>query len=234
MTKIICSECGKEKENHARGICATCYQRILRKDIKENRPEKHQEILKREAAKDKKRWNGERREKNNKQRLERYFKNYDIELEKRRIYREENKTKIYAQQKEYVQKNIERIRARNREYNKRRDKVKEFARLAKWESEQPIEKLREIWVRQSQKRRNIEKGLPYTLTVKEWDEIKESFGNKCAYCGGEKKLSQDHVIPLSRGGGYTKDNIVPACKSCNSKKGDRTADEYFEYLKSHS
>ncbi|MDB4875733.1 MAG: hypothetical protein JWM41_2179 [Gemmatimonadetes bacterium] len=30
----------------------------------------------------------------------------------------------------------------------------------------------------------------------------------------------DHVIPISRGGSHTRENVVPACRSCNSKKGD--------------
>ena len=33
------------------------------------------------------------------------------------------------------------------------------------------------------------------------------------------KLEQEHVIPLSKGGALTLHNIVPACRSCNSKKG---------------
>ena len=36
-----------------------------------------------------------------------------------------------------------------------------------------------------------------------------------------ERLTQDHVIPLSKGGQHIKENIVPACPSCNSKKGNR-------------
>ena len=59
-----------------------------------------------------------------------------------------------------------------------------------------------------------------TLTKNEWQEILNKFNNKCAYCG-EKAEAQDHIIPLSKGGHHTKENVVPACKSCNSKKGDK-------------
>lgn len=69
------------------------------------------------------------------------------------------------------------------------------------------------------RRRAKKKGLPATLTVEQWEVIKIAYGNRCAYCGKKPgQLTQDHVIPLSKGGGTIAENIVPACKSCNSKK----------------
>jgi len=44
---------------------------------------------------------------------------------------------------------------------------------------------------------------------------------RCHYCTMERKLTLDHVIPLSKGGQHTKANVVPACGPCNSKKRDR-------------
>ncbi len=55
----------------------------------------------------------------------------------------------------------------------------------------------------------------------------------CYYCGakvGSKNLTMDHVIPLSRGGKSTRDNIVPACKQCNAKKKNLLPVEWEEYL----
>jgi 5-methylcytosine-specific restriction endonuclease McrA len=53
-------------------------------------------------------------------------------------------------------------------------------------------------------------------------------GNRCQYCGCKaptSELSLDHVVPRSRGGRSTWDNIVCACLDCNVKKGGRTPDE---------
>ena len=57
---------------------------------------------------------------------------------------------------------------------------------------------------------------------------------KCHYCGKAFKPAQltlDHVVPLARGGSSTKDNCVPACKSCNTEKGLATPlDDAFARL----
>lgn len=44
----------------------------------------------------------------------------------------------------------------------------------------------------------------------------------CQYCGNTKQLTLDHVLPRSKGGKHTWDNVVIACSRCNSRKGDRT------------
>ena len=45
--------------------------------------------------------------------------------------------------------------------------------------------------------------------------------NKCQYCGSTRHLTIDHVIPKSKGGSEDWDNLVVACSSCNTKKGDK-------------
>ncbi|MDP9381662.1 MAG: HNH endonuclease [Chloroflexota bacterium] len=48
----------------------------------------------------------------------------------------------------------------------------------------------------------------------------------CQYCGKlTKDLTLDHVVPKSRGGSHTWDNLVSACKSCNHRKGGKNPDE---------
>jgi len=45
-------------------------------------------------------------------------------------------------------------------------------------------------------------------------------GHRCQYCGGAAE-SIDHVVPRSKGGEHTWENVVAACRSCNVRKGDR-------------
>jgi 5-methylcytosine-specific restriction endonuclease McrA len=42
----------------------------------------------------------------------------------------------------------------------------------------------------------------------------------CQYCGSRSNLTVDHVVPRSRGGGSSWDNIVASCAPCNRRKGN--------------
>lgn len=56
------------------------------------------------------------------------------------------------------------------------------------------------------------------LTNDEWFRILAAWAC-CAYCGADGvALQKDCVLPISRGGRYTLDNVVPACASCNASK----------------
>ena len=48
---------------------------------------------------------------------------------------------------------------------------------------------------------------------------------ECVYCGATNNLTIDHVLPTSRGGKNTWQNMVTCCKKCNAKKDNRTPNE---------
>lgn len=73
--------------------------------------------------------------------------------------------------------------------------------------------------------RKLSNGGSHTLA--EFREKCSLLGNVCFYCGEAKPLVREHKIPLVRGGSDDITNILPACRSCNSKKGRRTAREYL-------
>jgi 5-methylcytosine-specific restriction endonuclease McrA len=51
-------------------------------------------------------------------------------------------------------------------------------------------------------------------------------GFRCQYCGRkDSELTIDHVVPKSRGGEESWENLTTACKPCNTKKGNRTPPE---------
>lgn len=67
--------------------------------------------------------------------------------------------------------------------------------------------------------------------------------DNCAYCGRmflmrnddfihnrPSSFTIDHLTPKSKGGTNHPDNLVPCCKSCNSKKQSKTLEEYRHYF----
>jgi len=106
--------------------------------------------------------------------------------------------------------------------------------IQNWCKECSLQRDREDWRKKSRKlyisrRRTRKANMSATLTILEWEHILDYYNHCCAYCGRSEqiagKLTQDHVYPVSRGGGYTVINIVPACRVCNSQKNARTPEE---------
>jgi len=68
-------------------------------------------------------------------------------------------------------------------------------------------------------------------------DIWNKTGGRCYYCGVALNpftpggLTYDHMIPQSRDGEHLIENLVLACKSCNSSKNDKTVEEYREYIR---
>jgi len=60
------------------------------------------------------------------------------------------------------------------------------------------------------------------------ERLKMVLPQACCYCGSRDYLSVDHLIPTKRGGANTGDNLVWACRSCNSSKGARDALEWLK------
>lgn len=60
--------------------------------------------------------------------------------------------------------------------------------------------------------------VDHDLSDAQWSALQGAWGG-CAYCGAVGvSLQRDCVQPISRGGRYTLDNIVPACGPCNASK----------------
>ena len=62
------------------------------------------------------------------------------------------------------------------------------------------------------------------LTNEAFERIIQAQNNKCLKCGieftEEERPTRDHVVPLSRGGKDTRDNVCALCHQCNAHKAD--------------
>lgn len=149
---------------------------------------------------------------------------------------QKNREKFLESKKDYYKNNREKIIDRQRKYyRKNREKCAEATKT--WAQNNTLQK-RIINGR-------YRCGGNGQLTASEWKTCKKYFNDSCAYCGISEKehiellgerLHQEHIIPIRLGGTYSVDNIVPSCRSCNSKKRNRcfetwykSSDVYSEY-----
>lgn len=167
------------------------------------------------------------------------LRNADRIREHHRAYYVANRARILERNRETYAQNVEREHIRNKAYRDSH-KEQEDQRHKRWRDEN-IERARansrrwqrahlDVFRRNEHIRRARVRGLPHTLTLSEWEDIKAFYNYSCAYCGRawyeiEGKLVQEHVVPTTQGGGYTKENIVPACRSCNGKKYNKTPEQ---------
>lgn len=74
-------------------------------------------------------------------------------------------------------------------------------------------------------RLNLFVRVPYRQILLSRKNVLRRDQNRCQYCGSRDRLTIDHVLPKSRGGRDTWENLVSACVPCNNRKGNRTPDE---------
>ena len=142
-----------------------------------------------------------------------YYANHaKVRAQKQRRYHETNQKESIrlwrAANKERARATAKRSRANRREH--------ETARGRKWRRANP--ERRRLYNAQRRAKKN---GANGTHTLADWRGTLARFSHKCVYCGSDNQLTQDHIVPLSKGGTHTADNIVPACQRCNSSKGDK-------------
>lgn len=112
---------------------------------------------------------------------------------------------------------------RRERYEREREKFAQYYQDNK-------EKLKKQSIHRTRNQRAKEKGATDTLSLTDWEKILKKFGNRCAYCGSDGKplgLGADHLIPLTKGGTNTPDNVVPCCRSCNSRKNTKAFFDWY-------
>ena len=58
-------------------------------------------------------------------------------------------------------------------------------------------------------------------------KIKEEWDLECAYCGSDRNLTIDHIVPKAKGGTDFTENCLCACHSCNQDKGHTPMEDWY-------
>lgn len=209
----------KDNKSGLRAVCKGCRkdQRVenkkYMKDYRKKYRSKNKDILRRKSA-------------------EYYARNKERIQSYKKIYQLENKESIKLKKSHYYKRNKDYINEKNKEYY-RKNKNKIYVSNNKWRKENP-DKYKLITMNATQRRLSKKRSLISTFTLKQWQHCLTHFNHSCAYCGGVENLEQEHVIPVSKGGHYTVDNIIPACRSCNASKNNKEFEEWYTNHESYS
>jgi hypothetical protein len=144
---------------------------------------------------------------------------------KRKRYRESHKEQIAISKKQYREAHKDKEAARDKLYRQTHKKNRKAYKKQYYINNPKKKKIQKTLNRH--RRDAKQKLLPCAFSLFDWVACKQYFNNQCCYCGGNLELSQDHFIALSRGGEYTKNNILPACLICNSSKRDISFFEWY-------
>lgn len=162
--------------------------------------------------------------------LSEYFRqHYQVNAEhKKRLasaYHWDNREDVLEKKRKWWYVHHERNLQRTRDWHrKNRDRS---AELSKAWYHANLDNARASKRMAGQRRRARISQVAQTLTSEEWQACLVHFSGLCAYCGSNKPLEQDHLLPLVHGGGYVAENIVPACATCNRSKQALDFSEWY-------
>lgn len=153
----------------------------------------------------------------------------------RKLYMKEWNKNNKSKRRQYSRKRMERedVKLKSKEYGKEYSKRPEVVlrRKKKQNSQEHKERTKvynekyfksekgKLWAFNMNHRRRERMGRGKGVTLKEYREIWEKYNYKCSCCYTDQKITNDHIIPLAKGGFHEKDNIQLLCNRCNWIKG---------------
>jgi len=142
--------------------------------------------------------------------------------------RPRNREKKIGWLRRYYRQHHDQALAKRREYHKRYYLRNKDGLYLKHRAYITSPRGREVQREANRRHRARQRGAMHTpsvLTVEDWKLLLDDFDYACAWCGVQfsesNSAEQDHIVPVSRGGLHTLENIVPACRSCSSRWQDK-------------
>ena len=148
-------------------------------------------------------------------------------------YKDPERRREYG--RDWIKRNPEKAREAMRRWRQRHPA--EHAAQTRWYYERHKERLAAYFAQYRREHRDVRQGIgarrharkfraPGSHTTVEWIWLLQLWNWRCVYYGETGPLQPDHRVPLARGGSNAIDNILPACRSCNQRKGLLSEDEF--------
>lgn len=144
--------------------------------------------------------------------------NREARIGKMREWRTLNKEKFLLSKRSYNIRNREKLAEKSRKrYWSNPEKYRDISN--QYRKSHLREHADAVRLRTHRKRAN-----GGSFTIEQWEFLCNKYKNKCLCCKRKRKLTIDHIVPISRGGKDCIENIQPLCGTCNSIKHDKTID----------
>lgn len=164
-------------------------------------------------------------------------------------WREDNPERHAASYRKWYEKNGERVRENRRQryknnpehhaeyshwwYANNRERVAETSRQWREDHREHHAKLARQWKKANpDKRREHDRhrrARKANAIIEPVDEaaVYELCNRTCLYCGATEDLTLDHIVALANGGAHSEDNLVVACRKCNSSKRIKSLEDWL-------
>lgn len=197
-----------EKDGHCR-YCMDCDRQIQRSFYDRKREANDQQ------------WRQRQRQNQKASHDRRTPQKKEQDLTRAREWRKSNPRKSSQLSKEWRRKNKERNSQTKRRWFEK-NTLRYYIAIKRWKQNNPErDRLRAKRGFHARRAKLLSGG---TFTNEQWLSLCNKYGNTCLCCAKQKPLTIDHVIPVSKGGANTIDNLQPLCMTCNLRKGTKSTD----------
>ena len=154
-------------------------------------------------------------------------RNPEKNREYQRKWRKANKEAANAAVADWAKRNKKRIKTNNAaRYLRDKEHIKESNKAHRKANPEAANA-------RTHKRRAAKTNAGGAYTSAQWIALCNKYDNKCLCCDKKRKLTPDHVIPISWGGTSNISNIQPLCMPCNAHKHTGTTDFRKQYRSKH-
>lgn len=153
----------------------------------------------------------------------RYLINQQAYIERAARWKVENRERYNELTRNRRAANLEHTREQGRKHQKRQRELHPEVLKARFDAWAKSPRGRAWFAGNRFRRRNA----PLTEEALAW--IESLVDPLCTYCG-EPADTLDHIIPISKGGTSARDNLTPACRSCNRRKSSMSLEAFLKIL----